>query len=430
MVDEARQSDIVDKAFDALRASQPPQGPSLQALEQTLQAVHQAQRKSDRIPLVERIFSMNKFIKYPIAAAITLAVIAGGAYLLLGHGAGITFADVRREIEQTQTMTLTATAQVKGMDKPVAMKMFFKFPGLMRQEMMFNVSDFLPAGSSRPASMPADQEVISIFDMAGMKGLTLIPGLKKATPYELRNLPAEEIAKAKEQNLLDKLKQAVAGKHEELGEKTIKGQKAKGYRCRSAEMQQMTMDIWVDAQTGKPLLVEEAISQPVDIKATMTDFVLDPKLEDSLFDIKAPEGYAAEPTQTLDYNIKEEDLVKGLGTLAKFCGGTFPKSLILTPDLIKELQDKQQKKPSLSEAESKEFATQYPKLLVFQMTTMQGGEFIYAAEGVKLGDKATPILWYKAKDAKKYRVIYGDLHAEDADTAPKRPATQPATESR
>ena len=47
---------------------------------------------------------------------------------------------------------------------------------------------------------------------------------------------------------------------------------------------------------------------------------------------------------------------------------------------------------------------------------------------MKSGDKATPVLWYKAKDAKTYRVIYGDLHVEDAEKAPKPPTTRPATQ--
>jgi len=77
MVDERNQVDIVEDAFAALRQSQPPQGPSLQALEQTLRAVRQAQSEPPTTSLFERLRRMDKVIKYPVgvaAAAVFLAL--------------------------------------------------------------------------------------------------------------------------------------------------------------------------------------------------------------------------------------------------------------------------------------------------------------------------------------------------------------------
>ena len=37
----------------------------------------------------------------------------------------------------------------------------------------------------------------------------------------------------------------------------------------------------------------------------------------------------------------------------------------------------------------------------------------YAGAGVKLGDADKAIFWYRQKDAKTYRVIYGDLSVKD-----------------
>jgi len=352
---------------------------------------------------------MNKSIKYPIAAAVALAVFAGGAYLLLGRSAGIAFADVRQQIEQAQTVTLTATAEMKGMDKPVIAKMYFKSPGLTREEIT----------AERNAATAADK-VISIFDIPNQKGVSLVPGQRKALVYEFKDVPADVLARAKQKDLLDELKKAVAGEHEELGERTIDGQKAKGYRCKNA--MKMTMDIWVNPSTGEPILVEQALPEGMG-KVTMTDFVLNPDLADSLFDTRVPEGYEVE-SQTIDFNVQEDDLIKGLSLLVKYCGGVFPKSLMPTPELIEQL-----KKAKIPQEESKEFGAHLSKMMAFQLRTMQGGEFVYAGDGVKLGDNTTPILWYKAKDAETYRVIYGDLHAEDAETAPERSASQPETES-
>jgi len=252
----------------------------------------------------------------------------------------------------------------------------------------------------------------------------LSPAQKMAMVFEFKNMPAEVLAKAKGEDFLEKLKKAIAGEHEELGEKTIDGRKVKGYRCKNDKNEmKMTMDIWADATTGRPVLVEQALPQGMG-KLTMTDFVLNPVLDDSLFDTKVPEGYRTE-SQTFDFKVQDSDLPKGLGLFAKYCGGVFPKTLLPTPELIRQLE-----KAKISPEESKEFSTCLSKLVSFQVVTMQTGEFVYAGEGVKLGDKETPILWYKSEDAKTYRVIYGDLHVEEAVTAPKQPASRPATESR
>ena len=440
MVENHRQSDIVDEAFDALRESQPPEGPNSQALEQTLQAVRQAQRKSPRISLIERIRNMNKLIKYPIAAAIALAFFAGGAYMLLGRSAAIAFADVREQIEQAKTMTLTANVEMTGLPMPMKMnmkvKMYFKSPGLMRQEI---TAEAKPApGTTRPATAPAIQTMINIFDIANKKGITLVPSQKMAIVHEFKNVPPEAFAKTQERNILDRLKKAVAGEHEDLGEKMIDGRKLKGYRCKDPSMgAKTTMDIWVDAASGKPVLVEEKLPDDMG-KVTMTDFAINPKLDDALFDTRVPEGYEIKK-QSVDFEFREEDVIKSLGLLAKYCGGVFPKTLMPTRELIKRF-DKMPEFAKMSKEEGMEFGMQITKAMTSRITITKamtsrimilnaGGEFVYAGEGVKLGDKATPILWYKAKDAKAYRVIYGDLHVEDAEEAPQPPASPTTSNS-
>jgi len=109
-----------------------------------------------------------------------------------------------------------------------------------------------------------------------------------------------------------------------------------------------------------------------------------------------------------------------------------------TPELIQKVQESMKARAAslgpktddtvkAAQAEAAQIGMHISRIMLFQIRTMQKeGEFVYAGAGVKLGDKATPILWYKAKDAKSYRVVYGDLHVEDAEKAPPRPATQPA----
>ena len=429
MVESDRPSDIVDEAFGSLRASRPPEGPDSSALERALQAVQQAQRTAPRPSLIERIRTMNRLVKYPIAAGIALALFAGGAYMLLGRGAGVAFADVRKRIEQAETMTANIAMDVKNPVTPISVKikMYCKAPGLMRQEVTMTMQPATrPAGDANAADPnaagPETTTSIMIFDIPNGRGISLVPSLKKATVMKLSNLPTQVAAKAKEQDLLVQLKQAVTGKHEDLGEKTFDGRVLKGYRCTNTDPVHPGtpgMDIWVDPATGTPVRAEQDL--PSDMgRMIMTDFVINPKLDDSLFDTSVPEGYTAK-TETFDFNVPEKDFVAGLGLIAKANGGVFPKALMVTPEMIERAQEM-----VTSTEESQQFGKMFSKVMAFRAATMAaGGEFVYAGEGVKLGDKETPIAWFKLTEAKTYRVIYGDLHVEQADKAPTRQAGEP-----
>ena len=422
--------DILESGVRELRQQGESQGPNSQALARTRDAmrVAAADQKAPGLGLVERIRLMTR-ARRPLlitgtAAAAFLIVVSAWMLLAPSGGASIAFADVRQQIEDAKTMTMNVTVELKGMPAPMKMKMYFKSPGLMRQEIETTIS-YPHATTQGATSAPVKEEGINIIDYANHKMLGLIPHRKLAITYEMKNFPAEAIKQAEGQNHLEKLKTAMAGQHEDLGEKTIDGVKAKGYRCKSeVSKQSFDMDIWVDATSGKPVLVEQTLPESVGGgKITMKDFELNPRLDDSLFDTKVPEGYTVQK-QFVDFNVTEEDLTKSLGRLAKYCGGVFPKSITPSVDLIKKLEKTTAK---LSTEEKQAMGKTFQKLMMFQVIAVGKGEFVYVGEGVKVGDKVTPILWYKAKDAKAYRVIYGDLHVEESAKAPKAPATQPVT---
>jgi len=49
------------------------------------------------------------------------------------------------------------------------------------------------------------------------------------------------------------------------------------------------------------------------------------------------------------------------------------------------------------------------------------GGYTYAGKGVSLGEAKTPILWFKAKDAENYTVIYGDMQIKQEEQSPSKP---------
>ena len=53
--------------------------------------------------------------------------------------------------------------------------------------------------------------------------------------------------------------------------------------------------------------------------------------------------------------------------------------------------------------------TEMRLIMAIAAIRMKSDEFEYFGGGVKLGDAATPIMWWRIKDAPEYRVVYGDL---------------------
>jgi hypothetical protein len=128
----------------------------------------------------------------------------------------------------------------------------------------------------------------------------------------------------------------------------------------------------------------------------------------------------------------EDDLIDTLRDYSQLSGGPFPDSL--DQDIYSPLIEVLGKKLGLQEGH-KPNAKQNQALMEMQLKLMPGVMFIdalspkadahYAGKGVSLGAAGKPIFWYRPKDGKKYRVIYGDLSLRDADAPPKVPHAQP-----
>ena len=156
-----------------------------------------------------------------------------------------------------------------------------------------------------------------------------------------------------------------------------------------------------------------------EIPATLSDFRLDAPLDDALFRLEPPTGYKLRKVDQ-PIVIREEALINLLHLYAEASGGTFPPK----PDDSAAFQkvfpkekwtgpdDPQMIRLTQSMAASVVF-------LQFELKNAYG----YAPDKVKLGEAGKVFLWYRLKDAKKYRAIFGDLHAEDVaeDRLPEKP---------
>lgn len=360
---------------------------------------------------------MNKFIKYPIAAGLALALILGAAYALLGNHASVAFADVKEQFQHAKTlqMTLTTETQMNGKPFTMQMKIMSREPGLMRME----------------TATPNGSASIAITDVTAKKMLVLDSAKKTAMVINLDALPTPGKADSLSQDWLAGLRKQLNlnGVETPLGQQVVEGKEATGFRVANKDSD---LEIWVDKATGKPLLIKMGIHMPglPAATSTMRDIILDGELPDSLFSLALPEGYTM---QQLAWNMtepNENDLAAGMKMLAQHAGGVFLDSLTPSPEEIRKLAKKfPDSKPADDKKDSAQQMAEAQPVMRMVMFAMQqgqkGNDFHYAAKGVKLGDADTPVAWWKGKDKGMYRVLYGDLTFKDL-PAEKLPATAPA----
>jgi outer membrane lipoprotein-sorting protein len=368
-----------------------------------------------------RLVFRRSLLKAAVAAAALIALGVGWLALRDGNGrpvglATCAFADVQRKIRNTETLVCMIDVEMpnpqdKTKTMTMKMKMMLKEPGLMRQEFV-------------QSSLPESKGMVNIFDMRKGQTLTLIPSQKQAVVMNLGKL---DIEKAKAGNYFEKLKKAIEGAEKELGVKDVAGRKLKGFRVtRQEETAGISMDIWVDAKTADPVRIEMTMPS-LNMKIHMTDFRQNVEVDDSLFSMTVPEGYKGK-TMDMDLSsVTEKDLLDGLRAFVPLTDNVFPPTLMDVGKLVehfREMEKKGEEAKQPSEGEVVALAKTFSRMVFFAAKMQQEGELRYFGGGVKFGEKAKPILYYRpTKDATTYRVVYGDLSIKEVekDDLPKIP---------
>lgn len=344
---------------------------------------------------------MIAILKLAAAASLALSV-AGLSYLATSPpaGAATTFAEAAKRIQDARTLSYRISVEVPGLDGPMTGRELYKDPGLIRTEM----------DTPRP--------FVNIIDMARGKLLTLDSKAKVAVLQDWS--PPDEVKRASQDWVLGATEhlRSLAGKEgKPVGRRKIGGVEAEGFRV---EDEGMTWTVWVDPAKKFPLLMETTVRiQDRDVPASMSDFRIDPPLDDALFRLDPPEGYALRKID-LPIPIREQALTTLLRLYAEASGGTFPPRPDDVTAFQKQFPPEEWKGPDdprmIRLAQSMSASVVFLK---FELKDAYG----YAPDGVKLGDADKVLLWYRPKDSKGYRAIFGDLHAEDvaADRLPEKP---------
>jgi outer membrane lipoprotein-sorting protein len=236
-------------------------------------------------------------------------------------------------------------------------------------------------------------------------------------------------------------------KREALGEKQIDGRLAVGYRL---TMPDKMIILWGDPKAGLPIRIEQRFVAPDPERfvaereskststMTMTDFVFNVPLDESLFSLEPPAGYTVLRGE-MDASVPgEKDLVEALRCYSDLLGGAFPDSFALNDRVGNSIMEGVFLKKGWKLTKgTKPSPMQLPALLGALSKIGRGFEFAgeilvsdtdahYAGKGVSFGTQDTPIFWYRPKDAQRYRVIYADLSVRESDTPPRAPNAQPA----
>lgn len=350
-----------------------------------------------------------------VSAAVVLALAIGGIALWFHGGEkALALEKFIEPIVSAKTVTFETTSEVEG--KTITGKLMAQAsPQRVRAE----------------HDLPGNKKMVTISDENG--SITLQPESKTAIVTTLTNVPKEKRSKAIFFELRSQLAEARDQPdwlRESLGEKTIDGRRLVGFRLTGHGL---IWELWGDPKTGMPVRIESRAPANPNVKPMIySDFVFDADLDASLFSMEPPAGYKVQK-QSVDVSPPEEkDLLESLRRYAQLNAGSLPDQLDIMAfmKLFQEDWDKSHPKTAdPSEAERQELLAAMMKMVrglgfAFEQLPREADAH-YAGKGIKLGTADTPVFWYRAGDAKKYRIISADLSVREADTAPNVPNAQP-----
>ncbi|MHC4580816.1 MAG: hypothetical protein ACYS14_05115 [Planctomycetota bacterium] len=249
------------------------------------------------------------------AAAILVLAITGVAILFQGGGGtAFAFADFAAPILEAKTVKFKVTAEFKGLPAQTLTGEMMVLDGVRMRQVM---------------ELP-ESKVVTIEDSSQGKSLMLVAASKTATVLTSTSKRKDKTPEY-DASVFFRLFQLVVEKpgaveHESLGEKEIDGRKVVGFHTSS---QPDDLIMWGDPKTGLPVRVEMTSGIEGSVKATLSDFVFNVDMDESLFSLEPPAGYTVtERNVKTDVSPPEEkDLIEMFREYSKLSDGAFPDSL-------------------------------------------------------------------------------------------------------
>lgn len=348
-------------------------------------------------PSLWRILMKTKMTKFAAAAAALIVIAVVSSQLIFVQP---TFADVVRPILNARTLIYDF---VSGPEEEGILMHDIVVGRRIRRTIstMPNMTMVLDLDNARMLHLDTDKKEALYFDLNGP--------LQSGTQGFLEFI----------RTMISRLQENPEFSAEKLGSKTIDGKKAVGF---AAGGQDARIQIWADIKTSLPLRIELGMGPQ---STTLKNFRFDVPVDPALVSMDVPAGYALKESKMDLSDATEEDFIAGLKVWAElFLDGRFPES-ISNDQYMKQvpLLEGAVARLNIPAAQAEQMGVHFIKGMMFiSLFSVKGHEqWHYAGSGVKLGDAATPIFWYRPKDAQTYRVLYGDLRVEDvpADRLPQ-----------
>ena len=379
---------------------------------------------------------MKRFAKITVAAAILLAAGITIAHLISTPLGGRAYAQdlaaASKQAEEAKTATWKTMFYQRNSSKDS--KEQLRLNGdIRRQKRLFA---YKAPGLYRDVTQDDNGKVISIDinDTVQKRRLLLDAKEKKATLFSQTEPmfdPRGPFVWVLEELRREDLKW--------LGKKEVAGRDTNGFRHSfwyERGNEKYSYDFWVDAQTkrlvayqvpGVDILDPERLYKEPTLGVGASghfvhDIVFGVNLDDSLFSLEPPEGYAIEVVGSP--KVSEKDVIEFLGIVAEYFGKAFPDQVpqfLHGPETDRYLKVEAKPMEERTAAENRMVEAMHMSLdipgpgpmILFMQQNIVEGSWKYVGDGVKLGDKSRIVCWYRPKGSKTYRVVYGDLSVKD-----------------
>jgi hypothetical protein len=345
-----------------------------------------------------------RITKFAAAAMILIAVFIGiNQFGGKVGGTNVAWADVVKPILNARTATFKATMKVEGAPTQT-------FDGMYMEPIRMRQTDASGA--------------VVISDLEQGKIMTLMPAQKQAVIIEMLNIP-KDISQYNVFHEIRKRIQEVQAEKDELieslGEQEIDGVLAIGYHVKKPGAD---ITVWANKETKMPLQLEIS-NGPVTY--IMSNIVFNVAMDESLFDLKIPEGYTGRTTQVDVSESTEKDLLTLFRIWTENMDGKFPSTLEASAqtDFVNYQREKMKAK---GQEPTEEFVLGMQQNLMKMMRGVMfiqrlsaDSDWLYVGKDVELGDGQTPVCWYRPTESVTYRVIYNDLSIKNVklDDLPK-----------
>ena len=397
-------------------------------------------RPTIRLDLIWSTIMKSRMTKLAAAAVIIIAILAG-LPLINNSGSGIALAKVLEKVEQTRAYMYTMEMKTTGL-----------MPGTQESKIIATHSDDYGVKWYMENTDPNTGKTITqeVYLLPEKKmAITIMPETKQ---YIRMPFGDELLTRMKQQNNdpREMIKQIMKCEYTELDRAVIDGVEVQGFRTTDPELfrafggdaTSIELTLWVDVETWLPVLMEMDIKSGEQMQMTSAtyDYKWNVEVQVSDFDPIIPPDFKPFSIEGMKMpGMSEADAVEGLRLFAEMTG-QYPKQMNMLElaqeiaalnkdnqymknlsEKLKEETEEMSRTTDMSEDEirdaimKKSMEIMQPLQSIgffYMMLVADKKEPVYYGESVGPDNADMVLLQWKVSDD-HYRVIYGDLTAED-----------------